>query len=503
MAYESEPDRGRAAVAESSKEATSGTAALQPPSSAQYLTELTAVEATALMKSGSIKAEVYAGALLDQAQRLSNLNAFRTLDRGKVLESAQAADKARAAGAPVGILHGLPVPVKDSVNTKSLSTSNGTQALRDFQPADDAAVLKSLWAQGAVLMGKTNLHELSYGWTSNNSAFGAVRNPYSGARVPGGSSGGSAAAVAARMAPLAVAEDTLGSIRIPAAMCGLVGLRPSFGRYPNDGVMTLSDNKFDQVGCVARCVGDLALFDAAVTGDTAPLAAAPLAGMRIGVDPEYFSGGLDPAVERITAEALRKLTAAGVVLVPAPIPELAKAAMTVTNTILAYETASSITKFLQAQGSKVTFDQVLQEASAATHGALKALALPPNQPAKSEYESMLAQRQQISQEIRRHFELQGIIALALPPILTLPPRIGEDLAVLIRGKKIPLYVAMARNTALATCASLAGLVLPAGMTANGLPVGVEFDAPTGNDRLLLSLGLSMERALGQTPAPKL
>jgi len=179
--------------------------------------------------------------------------------------------------------------VKDSVNTKALPTSNGTRALRNFRPKDDAAVLKPLLANGGILMGKTSIHELSYGWTSNNGVFGPVRNPYDPARVPGGSSGGSGAAVAARMAPLAVAEDTLGSIRVPATMCGLAGLRPSFGRYPGDGIMRLTDNKFDQVGPVARSVEDLALFDAVMTGDSSPLVPTPLQGVRIGISPEATS----------------------------------------------------------------------------------------------------------------------------------------------------------------------------------------------------------------------
>src|SRR2546425_2326883 len=162
----------------------------------EELTDLSAVAAVTAMRKGDIKAEDYARALLDRAQRLESLNAFRTLDRKIVLEAARAADKARAAGAQLGPLHGLPIPVKDSVNTKALPTSNGTRALRNFRPKDDAAVLKTLLANGGILMGKTSIHELSYGWTSNNGVFGPVRNPYDPARVPGGSSGGSGAGVA-------------------------------------------------------------------------------------------------------------------------------------------------------------------------------------------------------------------------------------------------------------------------------------------------------------------
>jgi len=152
------------------------------------------------------------------------------------------------------------------VNTALYATSNGTATLRDFRPQSDAGVLRPLIEAGGHVMGKTNLHELSSGWTSVNATFGAVHNPYDTSRVPGGSSGGSAVAVAARMAPLAIAEDTLGSIRIPSTMCGICGLRPTYGRYPDDGIMPLTTSGFDQVGPLARTVEDLALLLEEVAG---------------------------------------------------------------------------------------------------------------------------------------------------------------------------------------------------------------------------------------------
>jgi indoleacetamide hydrolase len=467
------------------------------------LTDLSAVAVLSAIRNGELKAEDYARALLGRAKLFESLNAFRTLDTEMVLEAARAADNARAAGKVLGTLHGLPIPVKDSVNSKSLPTSDGTGALRDFRPKDDAAVLKSLLAHGAILMGKTNLHELSTGWTSNNEIFGAVHNPYERTHIAGGSSGGSAVAVAARMAPLAVAEDTWGSIRVPASMCGLAGLRPSFGRYPDAGIMPLTDGKFDQVGPLARSVADLVLFDAVVTGDRAPLPATRLKGVRIGIAPKSLLIDLDPEVERITTEAFHKLRAAGVTLVEAELPEAVKAAMETTITILAYEMAPAITGFLQAQGTGVTFDQLLQQAGENTQGTFKAYALPPNRPTQDAYESALAQRQQIRTEIRQYFEQHGLIALAFPPIMVPPPRIGEEDELDIRGQKVSLPVAMGRNTALGGCASMASLVLPAGMSSNGLPVGLEFDALTGSDRSLLALGLSLEMVLGPAPAPDL
>jgi Asp-tRNA(Asn)/Glu-tRNA(Gln) amidotransferase A subunit family amidase len=473
------------------------------PAVRQGLTELTAVAAVTAMRSGDLKAEDYAGALLERAQHLESLNAFRTLDKEMVLEAARAADKVRARGDAMGLLHGLPLPVKDSIDSKALPTSNGTRALRDFRPRDDAGVLKSLLAQGGILMGKTNLHELSYGWTSSNAIFGPVRNPYDPRRVAGGSSGGSGAAVAARMAPLAVAEDTLGSIRVPATMCGLAGLRPSFGRYPGDGIMPLTDAKFDQAGPLARCAADLALFDAAVSGERAPLRASVLQGVRIGIAPASLLSGLDPEVERVTTEAFHRLRAAGVTLVEAELPEVATAAIGAAMTIISYEAMPAITGFLEAQGAGITFDELLQQASESIRGAFMTYAMPPNRPARDAYESALLQRQRMREEIRRHFEQHGIIALAFPPIMIPAPQIGEEAEVTIRGQKVPLHIAMARNTSLATCASMAGLVLPAGMTANGLPVGLEFDALMGNDRALLALGLSLERTLGAIPPPGL
>jgi mandelamide amidase len=352
-------------------------------------------------------------------------------------------------------------------------------------------------------MGKTNLHELSYGWTSNNEIFGGVHNPYQPNHVPGGSSGGSAVAVAARMAPLAVAEDTWGSIRVPASMCGVAGLRPSFGRYPDDGIMPLTDAKFDQVGPLARCVADLALFDAVVTGDRAPLPATRLKGVRIGIARQSLLSNLDPEVERITTEAFHKLRAAGMMLVEAELPDAVKASLGVASTIVAYETMPAIAAFLEAHGAGVTVEQLLQQAGEGLQSAIKARALPPNRPTQEAYQSALTQRQRIREEIRRYFEQHGISALVFPPIMVPPPRIGEEIEVDIRGQKVSLLVAMGRNTALGSCASMASLVLPAGMTSNGLPVGLEFDALKGSDRALLALGLSLEKVLGPIQAPRL
>ena len=239
-----------------------------PPVSAvtDDLTALSATDAVRHMVAGDITAERYAEALIMRCQAQRDLNAFISFEPDLVRAAAREADRRRRDGKATGLLHGLPIPIKDSLNTADYPTTGGTPALRSFRPGQDAPLVAALRASGAVVLGKTNLHELSYGWTSNNLAYGAVHNPYDPACIPGGSSGGTAAAVAARMAPLGVAEDTEGSIRVPAAFCGLTALRPTTRRYSTEGAVPIS-SLFDQTGPHARQVADLRLFDQAVTGE--------------------------------------------------------------------------------------------------------------------------------------------------------------------------------------------------------------------------------------------
>jgi hypothetical protein len=262
-------------------------------------TSLSAVDAVARMTRGDITVEGYASALLARCEALRSLNAFITLEPSRVLEVARACDRQRQSGTKLGPLFGLPIPIKDSVNTEDYPTTAGTEALRNFRPTADAPLVRRLRAAGAIVLGKTNLHEMSFGWTSNNLPFGAVHNPYDPTRIPGGSSGGTAAAVAARMAPLGIAEDTVGSIRVPAALCGISGFRPTTGRYSTQGVVPLTP-VFDQVGPHARTVSDLGLFDSVIANDWRPLRPTPLKGLRLGIVRAYYFNGLHPEFERVT-----------------------------------------------------------------------------------------------------------------------------------------------------------------------------------------------------------
>ncbi len=463
------------------------------------LLELSAVDAVTAMQRGELSSERYASALLDQAERLASLNAFRCIDHDAMLQAARQADKARAAGAKPGLLHGLPIPVKDSVNTKDLATTNGTRALENFRPREDAAVVKLLAARGALLMGKTNLHELSSDWTSNNLYFGAVRNPYDSARTPGGSSGGSAAAVAARMAPLAVAEDTLGSIRVPAAFCGLAGLRPTYGRYPNDGIMPLTLAGFDQVGPVARTVADLVLFDAALTAEAPALPPRSLAGVRLGLAPAFFWAGLALESAVVLQRALEQLRAAGATVVEADVPATVAEASGIWSTIIAAEMEPSIERFLALQGAGVNFRQLIAQTGVNTAAFFSLLLSNPI--TSAEHAKALAQREALKAGVAAHFAQHRLDALIFPPTLCAAPAQDGNPEFNIDDVMVPMEVAIGRNMGVASCGGMPGLVIPVGLTPSGLPVALEFDGLPGSDRHLLSIGLAAEQLFGRLPAP--
>jgi mandelamide amidase len=467
------------------------------------LLDLSAVEAVARIARGELTAERYAAALLARCHSQRSLNAFITLDPERVLEDARARDQQRHAGAALGPLFGLPIPVKDSVNTSDYRTTGGTPALRDFRPAKDAPVVAALRAAGAVILGKTNLHELSFGWTSNNQAFGAVHNPYDPACVPGGSSGGTAAAIAARMAPLGVAEDTEGSIRVPAAFCGITGFRPTTGRYSTRACVPISP-LFDQVGPHARTMADVALFDAAVTGDRRPLARASLRGVRLGVVRDFWYSDLDPEVERISAAALERLQAAGAILIESPLPGVAKLIDLITDQVQNHDVRSALAGYLEEYGAGITLEQLVARASPDIQATFRSDVLPGGANFVSEAEYAAARDQHLPALralYREYFARTGVAAMVFPAVRVAAPRIGEETTVAIRGRPIAFEAAVARNIAPGSTAGLPGLVLPAGLTAAGLPVALEFDAPAGADRALLALGTACEHALGPIPGP--
>ena len=254
---------------------------------AQELTELSAGDAAARIRPGTLRSEDLVRALVDMAERRRDLNAFITFDRERALAAARKADGLAARKSFAGPLHGVPIVVKDNIHVAGLPSSAGTPGLRSFVPARNAPVAEKLIRAGAIVLGKTNLHELAFGITSNNAAFGPARNAYDPTRIAGGSSGGTGNAIAARMAPAGLGSDTGGSVRIPAALNGISGLRPTLGRYSQEGITPIAHTR-DTAGPMAREVADLVLLDTIITGARDKVAAAPLRGLRVGVPRAVF-----------------------------------------------------------------------------------------------------------------------------------------------------------------------------------------------------------------------
>jgi mandelamide amidase len=456
------------------------------------LSALTAAEAAKRIREGDLSAVDYASALLARAEERQDLNVFISLRPEAVLEAAKAADQHRESGAKLGPLHGIPVAVKDSVNTASLPTSNGTASLRAFQPAADAEIVQRITDAGAIVLGKTNLTELSFGWTNNNGTFGPTRNPHDLDRVPGGSSGGSAAAVAAGIAPLAIGADTLGSIRIPASFCGVSGFRPTLDRYPNSGAFALTKDRLDQLGPIARSVRDVVLFDAVVTSEEPPQRTS-IEGARIGID-EFYMNDLDSKVQDVMTRALDRIQAAGAEIVRTTAPDPVHRAFDAAAAIMLHESKPSLARFLTEQGIDLTVDDVVGAMADGKREFFVAHAIE-GRPPEDAYVAMVALQEELTAAFTSHMREQNLVALAFPAVAAQPPLIGEEHEADVNGEKVSFFAAYGRNTSLAAAASCPGLAIPAGVDVDGLPVGIELDAVPGADRDLLSLGVAVEDVL--------
>jgi len=450
-------------------------------------------------------------AALARAEVTKHLNAFITIDADGALAAAKKVDEAVAAGRPLPPLAGLPIVVKDNINTADMPTTGGTMALRNARPRANAPSLQKLIDAGAIMIGKTNLHELAFGITSTNTASfaGPVKNPYDITRIPGGSSGGTAAAIAAGVAPAGLGSDTGGSTRIPAALTGTAGLRPSVGnggaerRYHDTNAVVPISRTRDTVGPMGRSVADVALLDAVITG-TPVATAAQLEGKRIGI-PASFWAGLDPELEAIAKAARGKLEGAGVVFVDADLPGLADLNAKVSFPVALHEPVEDIPAYLKASGiADVTLADIAGKiASPDVQGAFGAIMK--DAFGKDYPDAMKVHRPALQKLYADYFKANNLDAMLFPttpaPAVVIDAQNGSGEMSIAGGKPAPTFFTMIRNTDPGSNAGIPGLSLYAGMTKGGLPVGIEIDGPVGSDRTLLSLGLAMEALLGAAPVP--
>ena len=473
---------------------------------------LTATEAVDAIRSGRLSAEEYMATLIARAERLSELNSLITLNKAGALAAARKVDAARASGATLPPLAGLPIVVKDNINTSDLPTTGGTPALKDVRPAANAPTLQRLLDAGAIVLGKANMHELAFGTTSTNftSFAGIVHNPYDRSRVPGGSSGGTGAAIGARIAPAGLGSDTGGSVRIPAALCGIAGLRPTVGnggaqrRYDGTGVLPISHTR-DTIGPMGRTVADIALLDAMVVGGPAAKPVA-LAGLRIGV-PSSFWAGTDTQVAAVMEGAKSKLQSAGVVFVDVDLPGLWELDSKVSFQVVLHEAGRDIPAYLAATGVKgVTLaDIAAKVASPDVKGPMGAVLA--GVPTADYDAAMKDYRPKMQAVYARYFNDNKLDAMMFPTTSILAPAIdaqnGSSKISVNGGPLVDTFATMIRNSDPGSTTGIPGISLPAGMTPAGLPIGLSLDGPMDSDLKLLGIGMSMEKVLGSMPAPSL
>jgi len=393
----------------------------------------------------------------------------------------------------VGELAGIPLAVKDNIDTRDAPTTAGTAALQGRVPRADNTAVARVRAASGLLAGKTVMHELSLGITSNNAVTGPARNPYDPSLIAGGSSGGTATAVAAGMVPAGLGADTGGSVRQPASLCGLVGFRPTVGRYPPGGAVPLSRTR-DTIGPMARSVADVVLLDAVLAGAPAASGPVPLRGIRIGVPENPFYRDLDAEVDVIARRTLERLAVSGAELVPVDLSETAERADGAGTPIVLHELARDLPGYLDGQGYELSFDDVRHGVRSPDVRELL------GDGAEAEIDAELYRMAMVEREHARH-EYQELLArhdlrALLQPTCPLPARpIGQDTTVELNGRSVPTFGAYVRHANLAGVLGLPAISVPAGHTVTGLPVGFEINSSPGDDDTVLGLAASVEAVL--------
>jgi aspartyl-tRNA(Asn)/glutamyl-tRNA(Gln) amidotransferase subunit A len=441
------------------------------------------------LRTGALSSGVLTEACLAAIEvRNPDLNAFITVTASLAREQARRADQELAGGRDRGPLHGIPISLKDLVDLEGYPTTAASRVRAGLVATRDATVSARLKAAGAVIVGKCNLHEFAFGTTNEDSAYGPARHPIFPDRSPGGSSGGSAAAVAAGLCAASVGTDTGGSIRIPAAACGIVGFKPPFGAVPVDGVVPLG-RTLDHVGPLARTAGDAWWMYLAMLGrldrDRAPLPAVAVAGHTLGLLQPYVMDHLDTEVRRVFNEALARLRDAGAISGEVSLPHAPLTAPVYLHTVLA-EAAAYHATTLEARGTDYTpAVRVRLEMARFVLG--------------EDYV-----RAQHGRELLRHevdSALAGCDALVLPALPITAPVIGAT-TVDLDGTPDSVRNATLRLTQLFDLTGHPAVTIPCGLSREGLPVGLQLVGRHDGSESLLALAGACEDVLGRAGASR-
>ncbi len=430
------------------------------------------------VRSGETRAVDIAQQALDAARAWRHLNAFTALDEDDVIRQAEALDAKVRERLDPGPLAGVPVVIKDLMPVRGYRMSAGTLAREPIMAGSDASVVARLRSAGALIFGLSNLHELAFGVTSANPHFGTVVNPHFPGRVPGGSSGGSAAIVAAGIAPLAIGTDTGGSVRIPAACCGVVGFKPGYGVVDKTGVYPLAWS-LDHVGPLAGSVADAALMFETLAGFTDGVAVAlPDVTPSFRLLRGYFAEGVEPVVGARLESVAGALRAAGAAVDEVDVPEfaLAPGAQFVT---LSAEATQANWELLRTGGARLGADVRLRLEMGQFFLAMD-----------------YVKAQRVRREVRDAcLRAMGSADVLLTPTLPcVPPAIGHA-TLMVEGRTLPAVAMLTRFTSPFNLTGLPALTLPCGFDAEGLPISLQLVGRPGEDARLLSVGRWVEKLL--------
>ena len=471
--------------------------------------EATASQLLDAIASGTSSAVEVTTAFLKQIERHDGtIGAFLHVDRVGALKQAAFVDEKRRTGKPLGKLAGLPIAIKDVVCTRDLPTTCGSRILEKFLPPYDAEIIRRLRDADAVILGKTNMDEFAMGSSTENSAFQITRNPWDTTRTPGGSSGGSAAAVAAGMAPLAIGSDTGGSIRQPAAFCGVVGMKPTYGRVSRYGLVAFASS-LDQLGPFASDVAGAASLLEVMAGhdprdstsvdrpvpEYSRTLEQPLSGLRIGLAGEHFAEGLDPEVASAVRAAADVYRSLGATIVDVTLPH-SKYGVAAYYLIAPSEAASNLARYDGVHyGHRAAKFDGLIDMYATSRGEgfgpeVKRRIMLGNYALSAGYYDAyylkaLKVRRLIRNDFDRAFEACDVL---LSPVTPTPAfKVGE-----LVDDPLAMYLSDIYTLG-ANLAGLPGISLPGGFSKSGLPIGIQLLGPPFAEETLLRAARMFER----------
>ena len=483
------------------------------------LNALTVHEAQNLLRQGEITSLQLTEAALAQIEAVDDtIHAYVTVTPERARAQAQAADERRAQdGNTAPPLSGIPAAIKDVVSTKGVRTTCSSRMLENYIPPYDATVMEKLNAQGIVLLGKTNMDEFAMGSSTEHSAFFTTRNPWDYERVPGGSSGGSAAAVAADEAIFSLGSDTGGSIRQPAALCGVVGMKPTYGRVSRYGLVAFASS-LDQIGPLTKDVTDCAIVLEAICGhDPRDATSAPhpvpnwpeemkrdVKGLRVGVPQEYFGAGIDPEVEQSVRNAIDQLLSLGVTVEDVSLPHTDHALATY-YIIAPAEASANLARYDGIRYGYAAQDaETMWEAYSRTRGegfgseVKRRILVGTHALSSGYYDAYYLKAQKARTLIAADFQqaFERVDAIVCPTSATVAFKIGERIDDPISMYLSDLY------TLPCNVAGLPGISQPCGLV-QGLPVGLQFIGKPFDETTLLRLAYAYEQASGLRYRPAL